>query len=212
MHSINNDIALNSITYLLAYALLLSETEVPIGYLLFQYWRPIFFSVLYNCSSKNNVTEQLIMNFAWSLKPIFIWLTICTGLDFDRSEKRKHIGRWFLRVNSLLLFIFFITISNVTIVGIIIDLKNYHNSTKQDLESHLGFENRKIAWILIYILLVAFQLSVVVSAFGKWKPLWEKMELVQLNLSFPATYYRRLRRETSIGLILLSTVIPSHSY
>ena len=152
------------------------------------------------------------MNFAWSLKPIFIWLTICTGLDFDRSEKRKHIGRWFLRVYNLLLLIFFTTFSTVNIAQNIIEFKRFPNSTNQVWESHVNFGNRKIAWILIYILLIAFQLSVAVSAFVKWKPLWKQIELVQLNLSFPATYYRRLRRETFIGLILLSTVIPSHSY
>ena len=146
------------------------------------------------------------MNFFWSLNPIFIWLTICTGLDFDRSKKRKNIRRWFLRVYSLLLFIFFTTFSTVKITENITELKGYPNSTNQVWESIVSFGNRKIAWISIYILCIGFHLSV---DFVKWKPVWKKIKLVELNLNYPITFYRRLRCETFVGLLLLFTVIQT---
>ena len=150
------------------------------------------------------------MNLLWSLKPIFIWLTICTGLDFDRSKKKKNIRRWFLRVHSLFLFIFYTSFSTVRIAENIIQLKSYHNSTNNVGDSMISFWNRKITWALIHILCIGFNLSVFVSALVKWKPLWKKIKLVQFNFNYPATSYRQLRRESFIGLLLLSTVIPSH--
>ena len=151
------------------------------------------------------------MNFVWSLKPIFIWLTLCTGLDFDRSEKRKKIGRWFLRAYSLLLFICYISFNIYEVTETMIQLKYNLNSTCHVGESMFSFWNRKIAWMLINILFVTFHLSVFESAFLNWKPLWKKIKRVQLNLNYPTTCYRRLRRETFGGLLLLSTVIPNHS-
>ena len=152
------------------------------------------------------------MNFVWSLKPIFIWLAICTGLDFDRSEKRKTIRRWFFQVLSLLFFIFYISFDIFRIAGSIIEIQYYHNSTNQVSESIISFLHTRIAWILTNILLIVFHFSLFVSAFDKLKPVWKNINLIQSNLSFPATNYRRIRRETLGGLILLSTVIPSHSY
>ena len=152
------------------------------------------------------------MNFAWSLKPIFIWLTICTGLDFDRSEKRKNIRRWFFRVFSLLLFIFYISFNILRMAGHIIEIKYFPISIHQSSESIINFLNRKIAWMLTIILLIVFHFSLFVSAFVKWKPVWKNIKLIELNLSFDTTNYRRLRRETLVGLILLSTVIPSYSH
>ena len=151
------------------------------------------------------------MNFAWSLKPIFIWLTIWMGLDFDRSKKKKNSRRWLLRIYSVIMFSFYISFSTVKINEHIVNIKYYSNSTDNVGESIFSFWNKTIAWILTHILLIAFYLSVFLSAFLNWKPLWKKIKLVQLNLNYPTTCYRRLRRETFGGLLLLFTVIPNHS-
>ena len=152
------------------------------------------------------------MNFVWSLKPIFIWLTLCTGLDFDRSEKRKKIGRWFFRAYSLLLLICYISFSIYEVTESMIQLKCNLNSTENRRNSIISCWNKKISWILISLMCIVFNLSVFVSAYVKWKPLWKKIKLVQLNLSDLTTSYRRLRRETFVGLLLSFTVIPSHSF
>ena len=151
------------------------------------------------------------MNFAWSLRPIFIWLTIWTGLDFDRSQKKNNIRRWFLRVLSLLWLIFSIWVDISTIVHTIIQLIYYTKSTDKEGASIISFWNRKIAWIIISILFTGFHLSVFVSALIKWKPLWKKIKLVQLNLTYPTTSYRRLRRETFLGLFPFPMVKPRFS-
>ena len=150
------------------------------------------------------------MHFVWSLKPIFIWLSICTGLDFDRSEKRKSIIRWFLTVYGVLLLIFYILFNTVKADEHFVQMQCYSNSIYHVGESMFSFYNRKIAWMLINILFVTFHLSVFLSAFLNWKPLWKKIKHVQLNLNYPTTCYRRLRRETFGGLLLLFTVIPNH--
>ena len=152
------------------------------------------------------------MNFIWSLKPIFIWLAICTGVDFDRSKKRKIIRRWFFRIYCLFLFILHISFDTVRIAGNIIEIKYYLNSTNQVSESIISFFNTKIAWILTNIFLIVFHSSVFVSAFVKWNFLWKKIKLVQLNLNFLTTYYRRLRHETLVGLMLLSMVMSIYSF
>ena len=149
------------------------------------------------------------MNFVWSLKPIFIWLTVCTGLDFDRSEKKEQIRRWFLRAYSLLLFTCYISLNIFEATENINQLKCNLNSTKHCENSIISLWNRKISWMLISLMCIGCNLSVFMSGLVKWKPLWKKIKLVQLNLSDLTTSYRRLRRETFIGLLLLSTVIPS---
>ena len=146
------------------------------------------------------------MNFAWSLRPIFIWLTICTGLDFDRSTKRSNIGRWLLRVYSLVWLVFFtIPINTLNIVYEIF----HFNSNKIQLPLTMSL-NRTLSWNLVYSLVIVLHLSVIVSALIKWKPLWKKIKLIQSDLSDLTTSYRRLRHETFLGLLLLSTVISSH--
>ena len=152
------------------------------------------------------------MNFIWSLKPIFIWLTFCTGLDFDRSEKKKKIRRWFLRAYSLLLFICFVSLNIFLVAQNILELKCHLNSTKNCEDSIISLWNREISWILIFLMCAGFEFSVFVSAYIEWKPLWKQIKLVQLDLSDLTTSYRRLRRETFVGLLLLFTVIPSHSF
>ena len=152
------------------------------------------------------------MNFIWSLKPIFIWLTFCTGLDFDRSEKEKKIRRCFLRAYSLLLFICFVSLNICLAAQEIIELKCHLNSTKHCENSFISLCNRKISWVLILFMCTGFEFSVFVSAYVEWKPLWKQIKLVQLNLSDLTTSYRRLRRETFVGLLLLFTVKPRHSF
>ena len=148
------------------------------------------------------------MNFVWNLKPIFIWLTLCTGLDFDRSEKKSNIGRWFLRVYSLLLLICYISLNIFDVTQTVVILKHSLNSTQNGKDSIISIWNRYLSWILISLLCIGFNLSAFVSAYVKWKPLWKKIKLVQLDSS-DLTSYRRRRRETFAGLLLLLTVIPS---
>ena len=149
------------------------------------------------------------MNFVWSLKPIFIWLTFCTGLDFDRSEKKKKIRRWFLRAYSLLLFTCYMLLNIFEASVDISQLKCNLKLTDNCKNSIISLWNRKISWVLITLMCIGFNLSVFISGLVKWKPLWKKIKLIQLDLSDLTTSYRRLRRETFIGLLLLSTVIPS---
>ena len=173
--------------------------------------RLFLWSVLNKSSTKNNVTKQPIMNFVWSLKPIFISLAIYTGVDIDRSKKKKNVRRWFLRIYCFLLLIFYISCSTIKIASKITSLESHQTLTNHDEESIISLWNRKITRILTYILLIAFYLLAFVSAFLKWKPLWKKIKLVELNLNYPTSCYRRLRRETFVGLLLLSMVIFGHS-
>ena len=174
-----------------------------------QYSQSICLPVLYKYSTENHVTEQLIMNFVWSLKPIFIWLTIFTGLDFDRSKKKKTIRRWFLRFFRILWLILYIAVNTCDIAENIVQLKCYPNSTKNVGWSKINFMNARITWISFSSLIIGFYLSILVSGLVKWKPLWKKIKLIQLELSDLTTCYRRLRRETFVGLLLISTVIQS---
>ena len=152
------------------------------------------------------------MNFAWSLRPIFIWLTIWTGLDFDRSQKKNNIRRWVLRFFSLLWLTFSISVDIGDIADLITQLIHYTKSTDKDGASIIGFWNKKISWIIISILFIGFHFSVFVSALVKWKPLWKKIKLVQLNFNYPTTSYRRLHRETFVGLLPFSMVKPRYYF
>ena len=152
------------------------------------------------------------MNFVGSLKPIFIWLTIWTGLDFDRSERKKNIRRWFLRFFCILWLILYISVNTCDMVENIMQLKFYPNSTRNVGGSMINFVNDRITWLLFSSLFIGFYVSMIVSDLVKWKPLWKKIKLIQLELNYPATSFRRLRRDTLLGLLLLSTVIPNHSF
>ena len=152
------------------------------------------------------------MNFAWSLRPIFIWLNVFMGLDFDRSRKKKNYRRWLLIVFSLLLLCFTIVTNTYYMTRHILEIKSYLHSTNEVEESIISFWNRIFTWLLISILSISFHLTAVVSAFVKWKPLWKQIKLVQVDLSDLTTSYRRLRRETLVALLLLTAVMPIHSF
>ena len=153
------------------------------------------------------------MNFVWSLRPIFIWLTISMGVDLDRSSKRSNIGRWLLRIYSLFwFFCFSVPVNAINMAIAVVDIRVFLSSAKRVEKSVIAFLNREIAWISIYILYILFHFSVLVAALVKWKPLWNKLERVQSDTNDQTTSYRQLRRETFVGLVFIPTVIMAFAH
>ena len=159
------------------------------------------------------------MNFAWGLKPLLIWLTICIGIDLDRSKKSLKARRWLITFIGLLFICLTIPVNIYNATATIQSLKDFdhqvHSEPGIKRNSYTMFLNENIAYIATMVLSIAFHLAVVESALKKWKPLWKTLKRIQSVMGDHPTIYRQLRRETILGLFLILTVtmifIPSQT-
>ena len=154
------------------------------------------------------------MEFAWSLKPIFIWLMICLGIDLDRSNKKSKIHRW------LIIFYSFCLLICITMPAAVhnIVLNVLYKSKEKNIEGKQLFRQsaamnvtRKIFWTAIRTLFFLIHLSLVVSVRFKWKPLWKKLKTIESMIYNQIPFYRQLRRDAIIGLLMLLVVTLFHS-
>ena len=151
------------------------------------------------------------MNLAWSLKPIYIYLTICTGIDLDRSKKRSNLKRWLIIFYGLFWLIGFDalckTFNIVRHNRALVDLISTNGNGNSTLVKELNFN---LSWIAIAILSLMLHMSMFASALVRWKPLWKKLKLVQSIIGDQTSLYRQLRRDTIAGLSLLLAVRLIH--
>ena len=146
------------------------------------------------------------MNFTWSLKPIFIWFVVIFGIDLDRSKKTSKSCLNFM---AFLCLFWFICIS--------IPLNGYYIVTGISLHSDafnlslVYIISNKINWILVGILGISFHASIIVSAFGKWKSLWENFKQMQEAIGDESAFYQQLRHRTNRGLIIIFMVNVIHA-
>ena len=149
------------------------------------------------------------MDFAWSLKPIFIWLKISLGIDLDRSNKKSKIHRWLIIFYSLCLIICITMPAAVyrMVLGVLFKPKENNNEgTKLFRSSAVMSLSRSLSWFAICVLLCLIHLSLVVSVHFKWKPLWKKLKTIESMIYNQIPFYRQLRRNAIIGLLMLLVV------
>ena len=142
------------------------------------------------------------MNFGWSLKPVFIWFIITFGINLDRSKKKSTIG---LCLTS------FFCVSWLVCINIPLNLYHVVQGTEllTNLSSSKSFVhniNEGIGWILCAIFNISIHILILVSSNRKWKPLWEKLQLVQDNIGDEDRFYRQLHRHTIQGLMMFFVV------
>ena len=71
--------------------------------------------------------------------------------------------------------------------------------------------NEGVGWILCAIFNILIHISILVSTNGKWKTLWEKLQLLQEYIGDEDRFYRQLRHHTIQGLILFSVVNKAYT-
>ena len=143
------------------------------------------------------------MNFAWSLKPIFIWVTIVFGIDLDKSKRRSTLRRRFIigfGISWLFLFTIPVLTSNITLA-----ILGYTDDT-----SFIAKLNFQIAAISAGFFGILFHLSVFWAAHGKWRPLWKRLQRIQ-DIIGENTMYSYLRGHAIVGLVLIFTVVLVHT-
>jgi len=146
------------------------------------------------------------MNFAWSLKPVFIWFTAISGIDLDLSRQQP---RWTLYLSTFLCAIFVVCLCVPCAVWQIVEGVFYNDESITD--SIVFKINIKIILIVEGILNVFFCIYIIVSLLGKWKPLWERLQELQDVLGDESELYGQLRRGVTLGLILIIMVIRGGS-
>ena len=140
------------------------------------------------------------MSFAWSLKPIFIWVMIILGIDLDRSRTKSIWGhRLIMCLCGFWLFLFGIPLH-------IIDIMLAIHSRFIVSSSYVYEKSLKIMFFVFGILGILFHLSLILSASERWKPLWKQLKRAQ-DVIGENTIYNRLRRDTILELLLLATVV-----
>ena len=137
------------------------------------------------------------MNFAWSFKPFFNLFRAIYGIDLDESVISKW-GRYFL--NFLCLF-WFVCFNIPTSVFLLIEGFEKTSHTLRSKEM-----NDKLHYIAPAILIFSFHVSFLASVFRKWKPLWEKLLYIQNIIGNDRAFYRQLRRDAFMGMILIFMV------
>ena len=139
------------------------------------------------------------MKFSWSFKPIFIWLIIILGIDLFKSKIKSVLRRNFVTFLTLFWVIGFnVLVNTFCVVGTVMD--------KWGSKSWIRFFNLKLVLISSGVLQGMFLLSVFVSARTKWHPMWKKLKRVQEVVGDQSSFYRQLRREILVGLLLIAVV------
>ena len=151
-----------------------------------------------------NETRQrtVAMNFGWSLKPIFVLFTVTFGIDLNKSKKKSTIG--------LCLTTFF-CVSWLVCINIPLNLYYIVEGTKMvtNSSSRKSFVydiNEAFDWILSSIFSILIHILILVSTNGKWKTLWEKLQLLQEYIGDEGRFYRQLRHYTIQGLTIFFVV------
>jgi len=146
------------------------------------------------------------MNFAWSLKPIFIWIFAIFGIDLDKSKQKAG---WPLYL-SISLCLFWILCLKIPFYSArIYEGLMYDNFGRTSFVFKINF---KMIWILSGVLHISFSISMIGSYFGKWKSVWEKMQQLQYAIGDDGAFYRQLRREITAGLAVILVVFMFCSY
>ena len=66
--------------------------------------------------------------------------------------------------------------------------------------------NNGIDWILTSVLSILIHILILISTNGKWKTLWEKLQLLQEYIGDEDRFYRQLRHHTIQGLKIFIVV------
>lgn len=140
------------------------------------------------------------MSFVWSFKPIFLAYRAIFGVDLDRSKEKSNVQSCmdiFLCLFWLLCIIIPLSVNSM-----------YLGITEELVESFVWGANLKLNYIVPGIFAIIFYISIVLSAYYKWRPLWEKLQRIQDIITDEDAFYRQLRHSSIIGLILILLVTP----
>ena len=165
-----------------------------------RYFSPVISNV--SVSPIRATTARDAMKFSWSFKPIFIWLIIIMGIDLFKSKTKSVLRRSFVTFLTLFWVIGFnVLVNTFCVVETMMESWKFKN--ERSLTRNLNFQ---LAMISSGVLQGMFLLSVFVSARTKWHPLWKKLKRVQEVVGDQSSFYRQLRREILMGLLLIAVV------
>ena len=152
--------------------------------------------------------RTVAMNFGWSLKPVFVLLAVTFGIDLDRSKEKSTI----LLCLTTFFGVFLLVCINIplNLYYIVIETKIFTDSTSSN--SFVYNSTLAFGWILCAILSISIHILILVSSKGKWKPLWEKFQLLQEYIGDEGRLYRQLRHQTIQGLIMFIVVSKTQTY
>ena len=140
------------------------------------------------------------MNFAWSFKPIFVWLFAILGLDLDESKRKSRCTRH-VSIFVCLFWAFGVKIPYYS-------YRMYQKLTyvKLDGKSFIVITNNKITLAMNGLMYIWFHIALMVSYFGKWKSFRGKLQLLEDAIGYEGEFYRQLRREITGGIFIIFLV------
>ena len=141
------------------------------------------------------------MNFGWSLKPIFLLFTVVFGIDLENYKKKSTFALFL--ITFLCIFWLFCFNIPVNVLNIVIGVRNDLSINN----SYIFKINFKLTLIATGTFCILLQVSVLVSAIVKWKPLWRTLHRIQYAIGDHSSFHRQLRRQIIFGILLISAVI-----
>ena len=142
------------------------------------------------------------LSFAWSLKPILIPINLLFGIDLDQPGQKSRLRVYF--THFLCFFWLFCFIVPLNLNDIINGAASNRGPSGKSFVLSKNFNFSICAGAFFGILL---HVTILVSTPGKRKPFWETLQELRDAVGDETEFYRRLRRDTIKGLLIIATVI-----
>ena len=152
------------------------------------------------------LTRDSSTNFAWSFKPILVWMKLI-GIDLNSSQQlRSRICRYsqlLHRVFTLLLISGHGIYKGLKICGVVPKSPETYPSSKS-----LTLERTIELYFITYITynLATHVLLMAVTAV-KWKELWQTLQQIEDQFLLDNDHFQQCRKVVIIGLSMLALVI-----
>jgi hypothetical protein len=155
--------------------------------------------------SGNSVKHK---NFAWSLKPLLIWMRVifvdlgtCNNFNFQFTEGFKYKLFTVLGYSLLLLNI------GCNLFGSV--LNSWYSEKSQCVPSSIFCMNRKIDQINYSLRNIGVHLCLLLNTRGNCKKLWKSVEKISHFMQNETDIYRRFRLLSVVGILYILLMVIS---
>ena len=152
------------------------------------------------------LTRDSSKNFAWSFKPILVWMKLI-GIDLNSSQQfRSSICRY----SQLLYGVFILLLSSGSVIYMVSKILGGNSSSSEKYAySQTSTMKRTIEMYFIatvtYILATHILLMAVTAV--KWKKLWQTLQQIEDQFLLDNYHFQQCRKVVIIGLSMLALVI-----
>ena len=144
------------------------------------------------------ISSEYRLDFAWSLKPVFLWMQV-VGIPVDSLRSSSLLRRCMVLLVGITMVVWGEASQVRNMIDSIPERKNPNISLIEWWTNTL-FEYQE------FVSFTIINLSLFISVYFQWKPLWENAEEIEQTMSFNETFYLPLRKVSYVAVTLLVLV------